>query len=269
MPEPLFSVVIPAYNCERYVGQAIRSALSQSIGAERLETIVLDDGSSDGTRETIRSFGDAVRFVPLEHGGVSRARNAGIAMARGRFVAFLDADDYWLPHRLEYALGLLEREDRVFVNTEYYVETDGTRSPDPYYKSRALRCLFQLSAPAQIAFALEDNFINSMVVAPAQALKEAGGFNPRLRYGEDWDLWLRLLRLGYAARLVREPCAVYRFARPGATTTRHDAAMARDRLYVLSQYPQAVSPYRWQRSVALARRLALRAFVRRLVPQRA
>lgn len=266
MPEPRCSVVIPAYNCERYIAQAIESARAQTIGAEQVEIIVLDDGSTDGTARVASSFGRAVRFVQLDHGGVSRARNTGVALARAPVVAFLDADDYWMPHRLESALRLLDCEERVFVNTEYYVERDGVLSRDPYYKSRALRCLFQLSAPAQLTFALEDNFINSMVVAPKEALVLAGGFNANLRYGEDWDLWLRLLRSGYAARLVTAPSAVYRFGRPGATTTRHDASMARDRLWVLSQYRQSVSPYRWRRSAALARRLAVRQFVQRLIP---
>jgi glycosyltransferase involved in cell wall biosynthesis len=267
VPEtPHCSVVIPAYNCAAYVGQAIESVLNQTIGRRYIETIVLDDGSSDATAQQVRAFGSAVRLVELDHGGVSKARNTGIELARAPVVAFLDADDYWLPHRLERALARLESEERIFVNTEFFIETDGERARDSYYHSRKLCCLFDLSAPAQLTFALEENFISSMVVAPAQALRAAGGFNPHLRYGEDWDLWLRLLQAGYAARLVCEPCAVYRYQRPGATSARHDAAMARDRVFVLSQYRDAVSQYRWQSAVRLAKRLALRQLITRFVP---
>lgn len=268
MPEtPLCSVVIPAYNCAAYVGQAIESVLQQTIGREHVETLVLDDGSSDETPSVVRGYGANVRYVQLDHGGVSRARNAGIELARAPFIAFLDADDYWLPARLERALGLLHASGRAFVNTEFFVETDGKLAREPYYRSRSLRCLFELNAAAQLTFALEENFISSMVVAPANAIRDAGGFNPQLRYGEDWDLWLRLLKAGYAARLVSEPCAVYRYKRPGATTTRHDAAMARDRVFVLSQYDRSiVSEYRWTTAVRLAKRLALRERLYRLLP---
>lgn len=264
---PLCSVVIPAYNCAEYVGQAIESVLQQTLGRDNIETIVLDDGSSDATPSVVREYGSNVRYVQLDHGGVSRARNAGIELAHAPFVAFLDADDYWMPVRLERALALLRAGEPAFVNTEFFVETDGKRAPDPYYRSRALRCLFELSAAAQLTFALEENFISSMVVAPTAAIRDAGGFNPQLRYGEDWDLWLRLLKAGYAVRLVPEACAVYRYKRPGATTTRHDAAMARDRVFVLSQYDRtAVSEYRWSSAVRLAKRLALRERLHRLLP---
>lgn len=263
---PLVSVVIPAYNCAQYVAQAVESVLRQSIGAPQIETIVLDDGSSDETPAVVRRFGDAVRLVQLNHGGVARARNTGIEMARAELVAFLDADDYWLPKRLERALELFAADPHIQVNTEYFVETAGEMSTTPYYQSRGLRCLFELSAPSQLDFALEDNFINSMVIAPRSALIDAGGFNPRLRYGEDWDLWLRLLKAGYAARLVREPSAVYRYQRPGATTTRHDAGMAADRLFVLNQYGSAVSPYRRQKALSLLRRLQLRQTLGRFIP---
>ncbi|HKU67693.1 MAG TPA: glycosyltransferase family 2 protein [Candidatus Baltobacteraceae bacterium] len=263
---PQCSVVIPAFNCAAYVAQAIDSVLNQTIGRQSIEIIVLDDGSTDATAQRVRAFGSAVRFVQLEHGGVSKARNAGIELARASVVAFLDADDYWLPQRLERAMPRLEAEERIFVNTEFFVETDGERAPDSYYRSRALRCLFELSAAAQLTFALEENFISSMVVAPAHALRAAGGFNPQLHYGEDWDLWLRLLQAGYAARLITEPCAVYRLRRPGATSARHDAAMARDRVFVLSQYRDAVSKYRWNTAVRLAKRLALRQLIARFVP---
>jgi glycosyltransferase involved in cell wall biosynthesis len=263
---PLVSVVIPAYNCAQYVAQAVESVLRQSIGAPQIETIVLDDGSSDETPAVVRRFGDAVRLVQLNHGGVARARNTGIEMARAELVAFLDADDYWLPKRLQRALELFAADPHIQVNTEYFVETAGEMSTTPYYQSRGLRCLFELSAPSQLDFALEDNFINSMVIAPRSALIDAGGFNPRLRYGEDWDLWLRLLKAGYAARLVREPSAVYRYQRPGATTTRHDAGMAADRLFVLNQYGSAVSPYRRQKALSLLRRLQLRQTLGRFIP---
>jgi glycosyltransferase involved in cell wall biosynthesis len=266
VPEtPLVSVVIPAYNCEKYVGDAIESVLGQTIGPDAIDLLVLDDGSDDRTADVVRRFGKRVRFVQLHHGGVSSVRNTGVRMAYAPLVAFLDADDYWLTRRLEGILSLFEADAKIFANSDFYVEAGGVQSTTPYYVSRGLRCLFELGASSQLEFALEDNFISSMVVAPRDALIAAGGFNERLRYGEDWDLWLRLLNMGYAARLWPEAGAVYRYQRPGATTTRHDAGMAADRLYVLSQYGDAVSPYRWSKARAIARRVQLRQMIGRVL----
>ena len=113
---PLVSVVIPAYNCERYLGRAIRSVLAQTY--PRIECIVVDDGSTDGTAEVIDRFGSAVRAIRQENGGAAAARNAGIRTATGRYIAFLDADDYWLRNKLELQIHILEKNpDLVLIST--------------------------------------------------------------------------------------------------------------------------------------------------------
>lgn len=103
---PLVSVVIPAFNAERFLAQAIASVLGQTWRG--LECIVVDDGSTDGTGSVARSFADErmVHIRKENEATVSLARNAGIAAARGDFVAFLDADDVWLPEKVELQLEL-------------------------------------------------------------------------------------------------------------------------------------------------------------------
>ena len=96
---PTVSVVIPAYNAEAFVGDAIDSVLAQTF--HDFEIIVVDDGSADGTRRVVTAYGDRVRFYQQEQAGASRARNRGIEEAHGEFIAFLDADDLWLPTKLE------------------------------------------------------------------------------------------------------------------------------------------------------------------------
>lgn len=265
MPEsPLFSVITPVYNCEAYIGKAIDSVRAQTVGADKIEHIIVDDGSTDNTPEIVRSYGDAVKFIQLSHGGVSRARNAALQAASAPYVAFLDGDDYWFPEFLERVLNVLSAEERIFVVVDGYVEfADGTRKTVPYYRSRGFECLFELDARAQFEFALEDNFISGFCVIPRQALIQAGGFNPRLRWGEDWDLWLRILKLGYAARLVTEPSRVYR-THAASTSSRHTVERARDRLFVLSQYKNAVSPYRWHMARTAAWKATLRNILHRL-----
>ena len=163
--------------------------------------IVLDDGSSDATPAIVTGFGNAVRFVQLGHGGVSKARNAGIDMARGAYVAFLDSDDYWFPQRLQRAASFLQngRSD-CFLNTDYYVEQDGKRSRTPYYRSRSLECLFALDARGAVRICDRRQLHQLHGDRPRRMLQAAGGFNPNLRYGEDWDLWLRMLDRGHPVR---------------------------------------------------------------------
>lgn len=94
---PLVSVIIPVYNGERYLGEAIESALAQDYGP--IEIVVADDGSSDSSATIARSFRD-VRLLELPHGGVSVARNEAVAASTGEWLAFLDADDLWLPEKI-------------------------------------------------------------------------------------------------------------------------------------------------------------------------
>ena len=105
---PLVSVVIPAHNCERFIGQTIESVLGQSLND--LEVIVVDDGSVDGTGRLALRFGKPVRVVTQDNAGVCVARNRGIGEATGLYIALLDQDDYWFPEKLEQQVGLLERE---------------------------------------------------------------------------------------------------------------------------------------------------------------
>jgi glycosyltransferase involved in cell wall biosynthesis len=105
---PLVSAIVPAFNAERFLEDALRSIFAQEF--DDLETIVVDDGSTDGTADVVRAFGDAVRSLTQPNGGVALARNAGIAAARGAFVAFLDADDLWAPHKLRLQVEALRAD---------------------------------------------------------------------------------------------------------------------------------------------------------------
>lgn len=109
----LISVVIPCYNCERYLGEAVKCALDQ--GHTPLEVIVVDDGSTDRSAEVARGFGDAVRLVSQSNSGISAARNRGVAEAGGEFLAFLDADDLWPAGKLERQLAVLAADPAVGI----------------------------------------------------------------------------------------------------------------------------------------------------------
>src|SRR5215204_696893 len=104
----LVSVIMPAYNAGRYIAESVRSVQAQTFGG--WELVVVDDGSADDTGEVVRRFAAAdarVRYVRRPNGGQAAARNTGLAEARAPFVAFLDADDLWLPEKLEAQLAVM------------------------------------------------------------------------------------------------------------------------------------------------------------------
>ncbi|MDX1983289.1 MAG: glycosyltransferase family A protein, partial [Bryobacteraceae bacterium] len=108
-PRPLVSVLIPCYNAAKWVGEAIQSALTQDYTP--IEVIAVDDGSSDGTADVIRTFGERVRFERLDHGGGNRARNHLMALSRGEWLQFLDADDLLTPRKISIQLEFACRQN--------------------------------------------------------------------------------------------------------------------------------------------------------------
>ena len=111
MTGPLISCVIPAYNAERYLAEALESVLSQTY--RPIEIVVVDDGSTDGTADVVRSFGDAIQYLHQANGGCSVARIAGIEATTGELIALLDADDIWLPNKLERQAGEFARRPEL------------------------------------------------------------------------------------------------------------------------------------------------------------
>lgn len=187
------SVVIPAYNAGALLAEAVRS-----VGAggredvEEVEILVADDGSTDGSPETVAGL-PGVRLLGQPNRGPGAARNLGLEAARGELVAFLDADDIWLPGRADRLLaGQLPAADLLFSD---YVVRDLARGT-----ARPHTCP-DLGEPAATAIAVHNPICTSTAVARRAALARAGGFRTDLRFAEDWDLWLRLAEAGPVAKL--------------------------------------------------------------------
>lgn len=207
------SVIIPCYNAERYVVAAVRSVLAQG---QPLEVIVVDDGSQDGSVETLRRSGLPVDIVEQPNQGVAAARNAGIKRARGRWVAFIDADDIWLPGKLAAQRRLLAASDGArMAYTAWHVWPSANPEPVPELVAElqsqgADTERWQGPSGWLYPELLVDCVVwTSTVLAERALLDEVGGFDPDLRVGEDYDLWLRLSRLTPILR-VCEPLALYR-----------------------------------------------------------
>ncbi|MFC1511428.1 glycosyltransferase family 2 protein [Candidatus Margulisiibacteriota bacterium] len=122
MPE--VSVIIPAYNYADFTVQAVESVLAQTY--KNFELIVVDDGSTDGTGDALKRFGDRIRYMYKQNGGVSSARNLGIRLAKGKYIAFLDCDDLWLPNKLEESLkGFGDKEVGLVHTDTYHMDAQG------------------------------------------------------------------------------------------------------------------------------------------------
>jgi glycosyltransferase involved in cell wall biosynthesis len=192
--EPLVSVVMPAYNVAWCIARAVDSVLAQDFRA--CELIVVNDGSTDGTRALLEGYGAAITVINQENRGMSAARNAGIRRARGTYVAFLDADDWWLAGKLSRQVDLMHGRPEIgFSSTTVRVEDDDGRLLNlwrcPNGSTEILATLFAQNAA--IAGGC------SAVMARRDLLDRVGLFDESLRGFEDPDLWMRLAAVsGYA-----------------------------------------------------------------------
>lgn len=181
--DPAVSVIIPTYNRLEFVREAIDSVLKQEFAD--YEIIVVDDGSTDGTREALRASEDII-YCYQENLGVSRARNEGLKIARGRFISFLDSDDLWTPKKLTIQTEAMEKEPEIFVTyTDEIWIRDGTRV-NPKNKHRKYSgMIFEKCLPLCI-------ISPSSVMLRRAVFERVGVFDEDLPVCEDYDLWLRI-----------------------------------------------------------------------------
>ena len=203
---------MPSYQSARFIAAAIESVLAQSFTDTE---IVVVDSSTDETPGILARFGARITVIRTEPRGISPARNAGIRAARGRYIAFLDADDEWLPSKLEKQIALLERDERVgLVCTDVLFKDD--RGPRP---GRA----FVDAPPASgmiYPIIFTGSFIGTLtVVVRRTCFDDVGLFDEAITACEDHDLWLRISRR-WAIAYVDEPLAVYRYSGDQASADR-------------------------------------------------
>lgn len=201
--------VVPVYNGERYLAEAVRSILDQSLAP--LEILVVDDGSTDGTAAALETFGERVRYVYQEHAGASAARNLGIRLARGDLIAFLDADDLFVTHKLQLQASRFAARPGLDMSSGYTVNfwspdlSPGERDHDPRLMEpwpRSLctwvvrRRLFDKVGEFDEDFPLSQDVDWNIRVEASDAITET---LPDV-------LTLRRLHLGNATRRARSDC---------------------------------------------------------------
>ena len=210
---PLVSVILPVYNGQTYLAQALDSALVQDY--PNTEFIVVDDGSTDGTAEVLRGFGNRIHVLHQANGGPQRARNAGLAAARGEYIAFLDADDVWLQGKLSAQVAHLQANPEVgaccFRWHVWPTDSDGHfRLPE--FAARPVSNVredAQKSGWVYSRLLFDCELLTTAVMLRASTVHAVGVFDVDLPCGEDYDYWLRVSQVAPVSRL--EPAgALYR-----------------------------------------------------------
>lgn len=204
---PTVSVVIPTYNTAKYISEAIESVLAQTY--KDFEIIVVDDGSTDNTKEVLQPCIEQIRYIYQGNGGRASARNTGIKAARGRYVAFLDSDDMWTPGKLEKQVDIMEGNENIdfLFGDKQRFSDDGTTIISSMFKKHHYDETF-FGDPLYVRDAhkklLETSFIPTGTVIMRKECFDKSGLFDETIYTEDYEFWLRIAlfnNLAYSTQL--------------------------------------------------------------------
>jgi glycosyltransferase involved in cell wall biosynthesis len=204
------SVIIPAYNSAGTLAHAIRSVLNQTYTA--FEIIVVDDGSTDGTAAVARAHD--VELISQANSGPSAARNHGIRVAKGELIAFLDADDAWLPQKLALQVAQFASNEKLgFCATALFIcdsdlKVDYVLSSCPESHRGIMNALM-----------VKNIFTTTSIMAKKACFDAVGTFDESIKFGEDWDMWFRIAN-AFPVAYLREPLCFYRQLSTGITNFR-------------------------------------------------
>lgn len=252
------AVVIPCYNASAYVGQAIASVLAQTY--QRFEIVVVDDGSTDDSYEAISHYKDSIKILRQHNQGVANARNAAIRSLSSEYIAYLDADDRWLPHKLQVQVDYLEQHPNVAAvhSGVVYIDADG---------SRLAENKVQWFPPEQMTFAnlLRHNTITLSSVLQRRSSLDDELFAQRAAPCEDWDLWLRLVADGHRVGYIADSLAEYRVH--SANSSAHEVRMNYATIAVMDRWVETrpvgdVSRFAMKRRATAFRELGREAYRR-------
>jgi len=229
--DPLVSILIPCYNAELWVKQAIESALAQTWPEK--EVIVVDDGSTDGSLAVIRSFGDRIRYETGPNRGGNVARNRLLELARGQWLQYLDADDYLLPDKVEKQVRFLqERPETDIVFCRVITET---RSETAVFQS--VSRLPKIFDPWALLVSWDLGQTGGQLWRKS-AVVDVGGWKVDLPCCQEHELFLRLLMAGKKFSFCTHVGAVYRQWKDGSVCTKDPAEVNRRRIEIIRDAEQ-------------------------------
>lgn len=208
------TVVIPAYNAAQHISRAIDSVLTQTLPPD--EIIVVDDGSTDDTVKKISEFGDKIKYLYQENAGASVARNTGINRATGEWIAFLDADDEWMPYKQQLQIELLKRNpDIVWVSGNYQrclCSEDIRRLDLDPGKIEQLLAGCETFGNFFTAFRNDAYGCTDTMIVKKTVLQQVNGFPAGQKNAEDMDLWWRIAYKYPKMGFVNQPLGIYHLA---------------------------------------------------------
>ena len=237
MKTGLVSVIIPAYNQGHYLAYGIQSVLDQTYPA--FEILVVDDGSTDNTAEIAQGFSDPrLNYIYQENRGLSAARNTGLRLAQGEYISYLDSDDLFLPQKLELLITALHENPQwgMVAGQAKVIDENGAQTGKVYASP----------IPEPFENLLLGNPLHvGSVLLRREWHERAGEFDETLHSYEDWDMWLRLARLGCKFGWISQPVSLYRFHT--AQMTRIGRQMTQATFSVLDKtYRDQNLPASWQ-----------------------
>lgn len=197
------SVIIPSYNSGRFLNKAIESLVNQTY--KNLEVIIVNDGSTDNTEEIAKKWqkrDERIKYIKHQKNkGLSAARNTGIKNSQGEYIAFLDADDIWLPQKIEIQLKKLNELNADLIFSNWYIWDPKNDTKIKAFDSNPIE-----SGKDVLRFLIKKNFGNpSTAVLKKLILEKVGLFDEGLKSSEDYDLWLRFLLNGMKITFCDEP----------------------------------------------------------------
>ena len=205
---PAVSIITPAYNSAPFISETIASVLAQTF--DSFEMLVVDDGSTDDTAQVVSRFSQAdarIRLLRQPNLGIGAARNSGLAIARGRYIALLDSDDIWLPEYLASQLQILERRADIAVLSANAFNLGGASDGELLLPLDPASGIRSVSLAEMIDV---ETTMSILAVFRREVTETIGGFDSRFRRSEDYDLWLRAAAAGFGVAVNPVPLGLYR-----------------------------------------------------------
>jgi glycosyltransferase involved in cell wall biosynthesis len=229
--EPLVSIIMPAYNAERYIRRSIDSALRQTY--QNTEIVVVDDGSVDDTAGIVKSYSDGrIIYRYQQNQGTSAARNHGVSICRGEFLAFLDADDQYLPQRVEKSVEFLSTHPKysiAYCSVLHFF----SKNPGKFYRLKHTPCSGDV-----LEELLRGTFININSVTCRRHLFEKTGFTFTVArfYAEDYEMYLKFALLGYAFGYIDSDLVIVEIRSDSEQHQNSQVAMKQNTIHMLEKH---------------------------------